>query len=91
MNAMDSQKVGSGLTVRVVELKGYEYAKIGTLAKAFDLSKKKMEELLLRLSEHHEIKVLPIGERSTLVNVADFHRALVQTVPPQNGLQPMRC
>lgn len=74
------------LTVRVVDLRGFEYARIGTLARNFDLSRRAMEELIARLCLSHEIRVLKVGERSTLVNVADFHRALVAVVPPQNGL-----
>lgn len=74
------------MTVRVVELKGYEYARVSTLARSFDMSRRAMEELVQRLSEGHQVRVLTVGERSRLVNVADFHRALVDAVPVRNGL-----
>ena len=85
----NSQEKDAYLAVRTIELRGYEYAKVVTLARSFDLSKKSMEELIHRLSLTHEIRVMTLGERCKLVNVADFHRALVDVVPVQNGLVPV--
>ena len=63
--------------MRVVELKGYEYASIGTLAKNYELSYRGMVELIGRLQETHEVRVLSLGERLTRVNLCEFRRALM--------------
>ncbi len=73
--------------MRVVELKGYEYASIGTLAKNYEVSYKSMVELIGRLQETHEVRVLELGPRATRVNVADFRRALLDCVPVRTSIR----
>lgn len=73
-------------TVVTMDLKGMEYCKVATLARAFDMGVDSMKELVNRLAEDHEVRVLSVGERLNLVNLADFHRALVACVPVRNGL-----
>lgn len=73
-------------TIVTVELRGVEYCKVSTLAKAFDMGIDSMKELVNRLAVCQGIRVLTVGERLTLVNLADFHRALVACVPMRNGL-----
>lgn len=73
--------------MRVVELRGYEYASIGTLAKNYELSYKCMVELIGRLQETHEVRVLELGPRQTRVNVADFRRALLDCVPVRTSIR----
>lgn len=74
------------LRLQVVELRGCEFCQVRTLARTFDMSADSMRELIHRLSESHLIRVLQVGERTALVNVADFHRALVECVPVRNGV-----
>ncbi len=73
-------------TIVTMELRGVEYCKVSTLARAFDMGVDSMKELVNRLAEGHVVRVLSVGERLTLVNLADFHRALVACVPVRNGL-----
>lgn len=84
MNKADYKKLGLP-AVRVVDVKGYEFAKVGTIAKWLDVSADVVRDLLLRLGEGHEIRVLQVSERLNLVNVADFYRALLDCVPMRSG------
>lgn len=74
-------------TVCPVELKGYEYARVETLARLFDVSKRTLAEKLALLCETHEVRVQEWGPRTVLVNVADFYRALFDVHPVRNGLE----
>ena len=84
MDKSDYKKLGLP-AIRVVDVKGYEFAKVGTIAKWLDVSADVVRNLLLRLSEGHEIRVLPLSERLNLVNVADFYSALLDYVPMRSG------
>lgn len=75
-----------GLTVVSVELRGFEYCKLGDLSRMFGVSKRKMAEIIDRLALTHEVKVLDLGQRTLLVNVYDFHKALLECVPARNGV-----
>ncbi len=66
--------------VRTVEIKGYEYVSIGTLAKMYDMSYNKMVEVISRLQLSHEVRVLELGPRVTRVNLAEFRCALMDCV-----------
>ena len=44
-----------------------------------------VRDLLLRLGQGHEIRVLQVSDRLNLVNVADFYRALLDCVPIRSG------
>ncbi len=72
--------------VQCVELKGFEFARVESLARRFDVSKKTMMDMLFRLQGSHELRVLEWGPRLLLVNVADFYRALFDVVPPRQGV-----
>ena len=80
----DCKKLGLP-AVRVVDVKGFEFAKVGTIAKWLDVSADVVRDLLCRLSQAHEIRVLEVSERLNLVNVADFYRALLDCVPVRSG------
>ena len=75
-----------GYTVQVVDFSGTEWAKVQTLAKAFNVSSEEMRKKIIALQQTHEVKVLFWGERSLLVHVADFHRALMDCVPVSTQL-----
>ena len=64
--------------MRVVELKGYEYVSIRTLARNYEVSYNKMVEIIGWLQETHEVRVLEIGGGVRRVNLADFRRALME-------------
>lgn len=72
--------------VAIVELKGHQFAKPGTLAKWLDISVEALHDLIFRLSETHEIRVLELGPRLKLVMVRDFYKALMACVPMRRGL-----
>ncbi len=57
MAKSDYKKLGLP-AVRVVDVKGYEFAKVGTIAKWLDVSADVVRDLLLRLGQGHEIRVL---------------------------------
>lgn len=84
MEKSDYKKLGLP-AVRVVDVKGYEFAKVGTIARWLDVSADVVRDLLLRLGATHEIRVLPLSERLNLINVSDFYRALLDCVPMRSG------
>ena len=81
----DGKVLAADETVVLVELKGFEYCKLPTLAKTLDVSVSQFKELLKRFCESHEIRILELGPRMQLVNVRDFRRALVDCVHVRSG------
>ena len=75
-----------GYTVQLVKLSGVEWAKVSTLAKTFGIGGDFMRETIVRLQQTHEVRVLQLGEKTQVVNVADFYRALFDCVPVVNQL-----
>ena len=69
----------------VLDVKGFQFAKVGTIAGWLDVSADVVRDLLCRLQLTHEIRVLDISERLQLVNVQDFWRALLACVPMRSG------
>ena len=74
-------------TVTLVELKGFEYCKLPTLARSLDISAKQFRMVLDDFCQTHEIRILELGPRMQLVNVRDFRRALVVRCHVRNGLR----
>lgn len=70
-----------GYTVQLVHLSGIEWAKVGVLAKTFGLSTEFMRDKIIQLQQSHEVRVLLMGDKTQLVNLADFYRALFDCVP----------
>jgi hypothetical protein len=81
----DGKPLAADATVVLVELKGFEYCKLPTLARTLDISANQMRDVLKYLGETHEIRILELGPRMQLVNVHDFRRALVDRVPVRIG------
>ncbi len=69
-------KLGDKIEDSALELKGFEYCKLPTLARKLDISANQMREVIADLCETHEIRILEVGTRMQLVNVHDFRRAL---------------
>lgn len=82
----DGRLLAADETVVTVELKGFEYCKLPTLARTLDISANQMREVLADFCTTHEIRVLMLGPRMQLVNVRDFRRALMERVTVRNGL-----
>ena len=82
----DGRPLAADETVVLVELKGFEYCKLPTLARTLDISANQMREVIADFCETHEIRVLELGPRMQLVNVHDFRRALVDRVGVRNGI-----
>ncbi len=67
----------SGATFVHIKLSnGKMYAKVGTLAKMFDVSPDEMDRKIRELQQAYSIDVFVWSERVRLVNLADFNRAL---------------
>jgi len=79
----DGKPLAADETVVTVELKGFEYCKLPTLAKTFDISANQFLEVLSDLCSTHEIRVLEMG-RMQFVNVSDFRRALLERCKERN-------
>ena len=75
-----------GYTVQLVKLSGVEWAKVSTLAKTFGIGGDFMRDVIVRLQQSHEVRVLQLGDKTQVVNVADFYRALFDCVPMTNQL-----
>ena len=82
----DGRLLAADETVVTVELKGFEYCKLPTLARTLDISVSQFREVLADFCESHEIRILELGPRMQLVNVRDFRRALMDRVTVRNGL-----
>ncbi|MBR5887749.1 MAG: hypothetical protein IKZ07_06015 [Akkermansia sp.] len=83
----DGRPLAADETVVLVDLKGFEYCKLTTLARTLDVSVSQMKQLVADFCETHEIRILELGERSQLVNVRDFRRALMDRVNVRCGLR----
>lgn len=81
----DGKLLAADATVVLVELKGFEYCKLPTLARTLDISANQMREVIANFCETHEIRILELGPRMQLVNVRDFRRALVDCVHVRSG------
>lgn len=81
----DGKPVAADETVVTVELRGFEYCKLPTLAKTLDISANQMREVLADFCTTHEIRILELGPRMQLVNVRDFRRALMERVTVRSG------
>lgn len=81
----DGRLLAADETVVTVELKGFEYCKLPTLARTLDISANQMREVLADFCESHEIRILELGPRMQLVNVRDFRRALMDRVHVRSG------
>ena len=82
----DGKPLAADETVVLVELKGFEYCKLPTLARTLDISANQMREVLADFCTTHEIRILELGPRMQLVNVRDFRRALMDRVHVRSGL-----
>ena len=82
----DGKPLAADETVVTVDLRGFEYCKLPTLARTLDISANQMREVLKDFGETHEIRVLELGPRMQLVNVRDFRRALMDRVHVRSGL-----
>ena len=51
----------------LVELKGFEYCKLPTLARTLDISANQMREVIADFCETHEIRILELGPRMPMV------------------------
>jgi hypothetical protein len=69
----------------VLDVKGFQFAKIGTLASWLDVSTEVVRDLLCRLQASHQIQVVELSERLHVVNVRDFWHALLSCVPTRQG------
>lgn len=82
----DGRLLAADETVVTVDLRGFEYCKLPTLARTLDISVSQFKEVLADFCESHEIRILELGPRMQLVNVRDFRRALMDRVTVRNGL-----
>lgn len=71
--------------VAVIELRGHEYAKVGTLAKQYDVSRPHMVSVINDLSRTHVIRCRDL-RGVIIVNQLDFRRAIMDAYPVHNGL-----
>lgn len=71
--------------VAVIDLKGHEYAKVGSLAKQYDVSRPHMISVINDLSRTHVIRCRDL-RGVQVVNLLDFRRALMDSCPVRNGL-----
>ena len=55
---------------------GKMYAKVGTLARMFDVSATEMDKRISELQQTYSIDVFSWSDRVRLVNLADFNHAL---------------
>ena len=83
----DGKPLAADETVVTVELKGFEYCKLPTLARTLDISANQMRMVLDDFCWTHEIRILELGPRMQLVNVRDFRRALMERCNVRNGLR----
>lgn len=81
----DGRLLAADETVVTVELRGFEYCKLPTLARTLDISVSQFKEVLADFCESHEIRILELGPRLQLVNVHDFRRALMDRVAVRSG------
>ncbi len=81
----DGRLLAADETVVTVELKGFEYCKLPTLARTLDISANQMREVLADFCTTHEIRILELGPRMQLVNVRDFRRALMERCQVRSG------
>lgn len=82
----DGRLLAADETVVLVDLRGFEYCKLPTLARTLDISVSQFKEVLADFCTTHEIRILELGPRMQLVNVRDFRRALMERVVVRNGL-----
>ncbi len=82
----DGKPLAADETVVTVDLRGFEYCKLPTLARTLDISVSQFKEVLADFCTTHEIRILELGPRMQLVNVRDFRRALMDRVTVRNGL-----
>lgn len=82
----DGKPLAADETVVLVELKGFEYCKLPTLARTLDISVSQFKEVITDFCTTHEIRILELGPRMQLVNVRDFRRALMDRVHVRSGL-----
>lgn len=82
----DGRPLAADETVVLVDLKGFEYCKLPTLARTLDISVSQFKEVLADFCQSHEIRILELGPRMQLVNVRDFRRALVDRVNVRSGI-----
>ena len=83
----DGKPVAADETVVLVDLKGFEYCKLPTLARTLDISANQFRVVLDDFCKTHEIRILELGPRMQLVNVRDFRRALMDRVAVRSGLR----
>lgn len=83
----DGRPLAADETVTLVELSGFEYCKLPTLAKTLDISANEFRKVLDDFCQTHEIRILELGPRMNLVNVRDFRRALLDRCVVRSGLR----
>lgn len=63
----DGKPLAADETVVTVDLRGFEYCKLPTLARTLDISANQMRKVLADFCTTHEIRILELGPRMPMV------------------------
>lgn len=69
----------------LVSFTGQEWAKIGDVARLYGVESRKIAELCDVIAESHQMRVLEMGARCVVINLADFRRGLMDVVAMRQG------
>lgn len=69
----------------IVRLSGKEWVRPADLAPVYGVCKRRIIELCDLIAETHQMRVRNLGDRSIVINLADFRRGLISVAPVRQG------